>query len=79
MKNEYENQAVAPEVAPLEKDYTFWVIVDENDDIVSVEHPVWGDLKAVFGDKGDADTALSISDKESSGWRVVAAEIMEEE
>jgi len=79
VKNESENQAVAPEEAPLEKDYTFWAVVDENDDIVSVEHPVWGDLKAVFGNKEDAENALSVSGKGSSGWRVVAAEIMEEE
>lgn len=79
MKNECENQAVAPKVAPLEKDYTFWAVVDENDDIVSIEHPVWGDLKAVFGNKEDAEAALSASSNGPSGWRVVAAEIREEE
>lgn len=79
MKNKSVNQAVAPEVAPLEKDYTFWAVADENDDIVSVEHPVWGDLKAVFGNKEDAEAALSASGNGPSGWRVVAAEIREEE
>lgn len=79
MKNESVNQAVAPKAAPLEKDYTFWAVVDENDDIVSVEHPVWGDLKAVFGNKEDAEAALSASGNGPSGWRVVAAEIREEE
>lgn len=78
MKNESVNQAVAPKVAPLEKDYTFWAVVDENDDIVSVEHPVWGDLKAVFGNKEDAEAALSTSGMGPSGWRVAAAEITEE-
>lgn len=62
-----------------EKDYTFWAIVDENEDIVSVEHPVWGDLKAVFGNEQYAENALSVSGKGPSGWRVVAVEIVEEE
>lgn len=82
MKNESGKQAVAPEVAPLEKDYTFWVIVDEEEDIVSVEHPAWGELKAVFANKEQAEDALKTSTKGPYGentWKVLPATITGEE
>ncbi len=82
MKNEYENQAVAPEEAPLEKDKPFWVIVDEDRDIVNVRHPDFGEIKAVFSEEYMARNALAMSrnaDPAHMAWQVLPAIITDPE
>lgn len=82
MKNESVKQAVAPEVAPLEnKNRPFWVVVDENNDIVQVMHPDFGVMKAVFGEEEDARKALEMSRKADISilWQVMPAAIIEAE
>lgn len=64
------------------KNYKFWVIVDEHGDIVDVHHRSFGDMKAVFSEKGVAEAALASSIRstpEHVRWRVVVAEIVEPE
>lgn len=65
-----------------EKGKPFWVIVDENDDVVNVHHRSFGEMKAVFGEKESAEAALAISVRsypDHIKLRVVAAEIVEPE
>lgn len=65
-----------------DKSYTFWVVVDEEGDIVNVNHPIFGEMKAVFTEKGFAEKALEVSvmrDPCHSQWQVLAANIVEED
>lgn len=45
--------------------YSFWAIVDENDAIVSVMHEKYGEVKAVFKSKDDAENVLKLQGDDS--------------
>ncbi|MGO3414470.1 MAG: hypothetical protein ACTIMC_12135 [Kluyvera intermedia] len=45
--------------------YSFWAIVDEDDAIVSVMHEKYGEVKAVFKAKDDAENVLKLQGDDS--------------
>jgi hypothetical protein len=55
-------------------DYSFWAIVDEEDAIVSVMHEKYGEVKAVFRAKDDAENALKLQG-DASQLRIEEVEI----
>lgn len=82
MKNESTEQAVSTILEPLEKDFTFWVVVDEDRKIVSVKHPVFGEISAVFSQETLANDALAQmrgTDQDRMSWQVLPAGIYDPE
>lgn len=56
-------------------DYSFFAIVDEEDAVVSVMHEKYGEIKAVFREKGVAEEALSMQ-KDNAVLRIEEVEIV---
>lgn len=42
-------------------EYSFWAIIDEEDAVVSVIHEKYGEVKAVFKTKEDAEKAIELN------------------
>jgi hypothetical protein len=55
-------------------DYSFWAIVDDDDAVVSVMHEKYGEVKAVFKAKKDAENVLTLQD-DASQLRIEKVEI----
>lgn len=57
-------------------DYAFYAIIDDDDAIVSVGHEKYGEIKAVFGTKEDAQKAIELQD-DANGLRIEKCEIVQ--
>lgn len=51
------------------REYMFYAIIDDEDGIVSVAHEKYGEVKAVFRTKEDAQRAIDLQDDEN-GLRI---------
>ncbi|WP_270491110.1 hypothetical protein [Enterobacter ludwigii] len=57
-------------------DYAFYAIIDDEDAIVSVGHEKYGEVKAVFRTKEDAQRAIELQD-DKNGLRIEKCEIVQ--
>lgn len=57
-------------------EYMFYAIVDDEDGLVSVAHEKYGEVKAVFRTKEDAQRAIDLQDDEN-GLRIRKCEIVQ--
>ncbi|EMT5580100.1 hypothetical protein N8Q91_08070 [Enterobacter hormaechei subsp. steigerwaltii] len=57
-------------------DYAFYAIIDDEDAIVSVGHEKYGEVKAVFRTKEDAQRTIDLQD-DASGLRIEKCEIVQ--
>ncbi|EDT7006384.1 hypothetical protein AIE34_002465 [Salmonella enterica subsp. enterica] len=57
-------------------DYAFYAIIDDEDAIVSVGHEKYGEVKAVFRTKEDAQRAIYLQD-DANGLRIEKCEIVQ--
>ncbi|HCJ9342494.1 TPA: hypothetical protein NV905_003618 [Escherichia coli] len=57
-------------------EYMFYAIIDDEDGIVSVAHEKYGEVKAVFRTKEDAQRAIDLQDDEN-GLRIRKCEIVQ--
>lgn len=57
-------------------DYAFYAIIDDEDAIVSVVHDKYGEIKAVFSTKEDAQRTIDLQD-DASGLRIEKCEIVQ--
>lgn len=58
----------------MKLNYDFYAIVDDEDAIVSVMHPKYGEMKAVFADKKLAVATIEMQESQD-GLRVEKCEI----
>lgn len=56
--------------------YAFYAIIDDEDAIVSVGHEKYGEVKAVFRTKEDAQRAIELQD-DTNGLRIEKCEIVQ--
>ncbi|EOC1092573.1 hypothetical protein AAAW42_004129 [Cronobacter sakazakii] len=57
-------------------EYMFYAIVDDEDGLVSVAHEKYGEVKAVFRTKEDAQRAIDLQDDEN-GLRIRKCKIVQ--
>jgi hypothetical protein len=57
-------------------DYAFYAIIDDEDAIVSVGHEKYGEVKAIFRTKEDAQRAIELQD-DKNGLRIEKCEIVQ--
>lgn len=57
-------------------EYMFYAIIDDEDGIVSVAHEKYGEVKAVFRTKEDAQRAIDLQD-DDNGLRIRKCEIVQ--
>lgn len=57
-------------------DYAFYAIIDDEDAIVSACHDKYGEIKAVFRTKEDAQRTIDLQD-DASGLRIEKCEIVQ--
>ncbi|CTT67097.1 hypothetical protein ABL386_004395 [Escherichia coli] len=57
-------------------EYMFYAIIDDEDGLVSVAHEKYGEVKAVFRTKEDAQRAIDLQDDEN-GLRIRKCEIVQ--
>lgn len=57
-------------------EYMFYAIIDDEDGLVSVAHEKYGEVKAAFRTKEDAQRAIDLQDDEN-GLRIRKCEIVQ--
>ncbi|EIZ9495664.1 hypothetical protein SNN52_003757 [Cronobacter sakazakii] len=57
-------------------EYMFYAIIDDEDGLVSVAHEKYGEVKAVFRTKEDAQRAIDLQDDEK-GLRIRKCKIVQ--
>ena len=57
-------------------EYMFYAIIDDEDGLVSVAHEKYGEVKAVFRTKEDAQRSIDLQDDEN-GLRIRKCEIVQ--
>ncbi|EJO9549684.1 hypothetical protein NU260_004299 [Cronobacter sakazakii] len=57
-------------------EYMFYAIIDDEDGLVSVAHEKYGEVKAVFRTKEDAQRAIDLQDDEN-GLRIRKCKIVQ--
>lgn len=57
-------------------EYMFYAIIDDEDRLVSVAHEKYGEVKAVFRTKEDAQRAIDLQD-DDNGLRIRKCEIVQ--